>query len=188
MRNPVARMMLAGVLAASMLGATAPASASDAVATAPYCGIVWGSTPKTGGDLRTPNLVRVTTAKDTCWDRVTFEFNGPVNGYDVRYSSTVLTEGQGLNFAPFTAGGAYLSVSLRAPSVPPVFTLNSGAHTTSAPGILTSRTLRDVVFGGSFEGYSTFAVGVRARLPFRVLVLSGPGTHSRIVIDTAHLW
>ena len=50
------------------------------------------------------------------------------------------------------------------------------------------RSLRDVVFGGSFEGYTTFAVGVRARLPFRVFVLSGPGTNSRIVLDIAHQW
>lgn len=50
------------------------------------------------------------------------------------------------------------------------------------------QTLRDVVFGGSFEGYSTFAVGVRARLPFRVFVLSGPGSHGRIVLDVAHRW
>jgi hypothetical protein len=50
------------------------------------------------------------------------------------------------------------------------------------------RTLRDVVFGGSFEGHTTFAVGVRARLPFRVFVLTGPGSHSRIVLDIAHRW
>jgi hypothetical protein len=54
--------------------------------------------------------------------------------------------------------------------------------------VLGYRTLRDVVFGGSFEGYTTFAVGVRARLPFRVFVLAGPGTHSRIVLDVAHQW
>ncbi|GAB3840941.1 hypothetical protein GCM10029963_10770 [Micromonospora andamanensis] len=54
--------------------------------------------------------------------------------------------------------------------------------------VLRYQTLRDVVFGGSFEGYSTFAVGVRARLPFRVFVLAGPGDHSRIVLDVAHQW
>ena len=48
--------------------------------------------------------------------------------------------------------------------------------------------LRDVVYGGTFEGYTTFGVGVRARLPFRVLTLTGPCTRSRIVIDVAHRW
>jgi len=29
---------------------------------------------------------------------------------------------------------------------------------------------------------------VRARLPFRVFVLAGPGNGSRLVIDVAHRW
>jgi hypothetical protein len=29
---------------------------------------------------------------------------------------------------------------------------------------------------------------VRARLPFRVFVLRGPGSGSRLVIDVAHRW
>jgi hypothetical protein len=49
-------------------------------------------------------------------------------------------------------------------------------------------TLRSVVYGGSFEGYTTFGVGVRARLPFRVFTLDGPGRGSRIVVDVAHRW
>ncbi len=31
-------------------------------------------------------------------------------------------------------------------------------------------------------------VGVRARLPFRMFSLAGPGTGSRIVLDVAHRW
>lgn len=49
-------------------------------------------------------------------------------------------------------------------------------------------TLRSVVYGGGFDGYTTFGFGVRARLPFRVFVLDGPGGHSRIVMDVAHHW
>ena len=60
-----------------------------------------------------------------------------------------------------------------------------GAHLASVSGY---RTLRDVVYGGSFEGYTAFGVGVRARPPFRVFTLAGPGNHSRIVIDVAHHW
>lgn len=50
------------------------------------------------------------------------------------------------------------------------------------------RIVFEVVFGGSFEGCTTFAVGVRARLPFRVVPLAGPGAPSRIVVDVAHRW
>lgn len=49
-------------------------------------------------------------------------------------------------------------------------------------------TLRQVAVAGSFEGRTTFGVGVRARLPMWVFVLDGPGTGSRLVIDVAHRW
>jgi len=50
------------------------------------------------------------------------------------------------------------------------------------------RTFRQIGWGGSFEGQTTIGLGVRARLPFRVLVLNGPGSGSRLVVDVAHRW
>jgi hypothetical protein len=50
------------------------------------------------------------------------------------------------------------------------------------------RTFRQVAYAGSFEGQTTIGVGVRARLPFRVFTLAGPGSNSRLVIDVAHHW
>jgi hypothetical protein len=79
-------------------------------------------------------------------------------------------------------------VTLRAPAYDehaPTLDARAGDHVVN---VLRHDTLRDVVFGGSFEGYTTFAVGVRARLPYRVLTLAGPGAHSRIVLDVAHRW
>jgi hypothetical protein len=49
-------------------------------------------------------------------------------------------------------------------------------------------TFRQVAYAGSFEGQTTIGLGVRARLPFRVFILEGPGTGSRLVIDVAHYW
>ena len=50
-------------------------------------------------------------------------------------------------------------------------------------------TFRQVAWAGTYEGYTTLALGVRARLPFRVFSLAGtqPDT-SRLVIDVAHAW
>ena len=48
------------------------------------------------------------------------------------------------------------------------------------------KSFRQVAWAGSFEGYTTIGVGMRRGLPFRVLVLAGPGRHSRIVVDVAH--
>jgi hypothetical protein len=169
---------------AGLTGAVTPAAATGS----PYCGITWGSLPKSGGTLSGAPLVTTRTGQHGCYDRVVFEFNGSANGYAVEYGETY-TDGEGLALSPYTAGGALLSVRLLAPAY-------DGAHRATVPyrvgdhvaNVVRYRTLRDVVFGGSFEGYTTFAVGVRARLPLRVFVLSGPGTHSRIVIDIAHQW
>ena len=88
------------------------------------------------------------------------------------------------------AGGAKLNVQLQEPAYDaqtgaPTYSHSAGEHVDNVNGY---RTLRDVVYGGSFEGYTTFGLGVRARLPFRVFTLAGPGTHSRLVIDVAHQW
>ncbi|MEV4497022.1 hypothetical protein AB0J84_15120 [Micromonospora arborensis] len=178
-------------LAVVVAGLVAGAGSSSAAGTAtgsPYCGITWGSAEKSAGALSSAPLVDVRTGRNDCYDRVVFEFAGPVDGYAVGYGET-WTEGEGLALSPYTAGGALLRVSLRAPAYDDAHQgtvpYAVGAHVAS---LLRYPTLRDVVFGGSFEGYSTFAVGVRARLPFRTFVLAGPGTHSRIVLDVAHQW
>ncbi len=50
------------------------------------------------------------------------------------------------------------------------------------------RTFRQVYWDGSFEGYSTIGLGVRAKLPYRVFLLDGPGDQRRLVVDVAHRW
>ncbi|MET8311461.1 MULTISPECIES: hypothetical protein [unclassified Micromonospora] len=179
-------VVLAGLVAGAGSGATA--STTMAATGSPYCGITWGSADKTAGALSSSPLIEVRTGRHDCYDRVVFEFAGPVNGYSVGYGET-WTEGEGLALSPYTAGGALLRVSLRAPAYDEAHLgtvpYRVGEH---AANLLRYPTLRDVVFGGSFEGYTTFAVGVRARLPFRTFVLAGPGGHSRIVLDVAHQW
>lgn len=176
------------VVLAGLVASAGSSPAAGSTLAAPYCGITWGSADRAAGALSGAPLIDVRTGRHDCYDRVVFEFAGPVDGYAIGYGET-WTEGEGLALSPYTAGGALLRVSLRAPAYDDdhlgTVPYAVGEHVTNA---LRYPTLRDVVFGGSFEGYSTFAVGVRARLPFRAFVLSGPGTHSRIVLDVAHQW
>jgi hypothetical protein len=180
--------LIALVVALSGLVAGAGITSTAAATGAPYCGITWGSQEKAGGSLRSSPLIATRTGQHGCFDRVVFEFDGPVNGFTVGYGET-FTDGEGLALSPYTAGGELLNVRLLAPAY-------DQTHTSTYPyrvgdhvaNVVRYRTLRDVVFGGSFEGYTTLAVGVRARLPFQVTVLAGPGTHSRIVLDIAHQW
>ena len=86
-------------------------------------------------------------------------------------------------------GGARLQVVLHHPSYDeegvPTFGVGVGRRVADVGGY---RTLRSVVAAGSFEGYTTLGVGTRARLPFRVFALAGPGGDTRIVLDVAHRW
>ena len=165
-----------------LVGSIVPADAA-----APYCGITWGSANKVAADTTTgEELTGIRTGRQSCYDRMVFDVNGPASGYDVRYVSNVYAEGSG-QLIPLT-GGAKLRVVLKTPAYN-----ESGSPTYSAtvgqklPGInLTGyQTFRDARYAGSFEGQTTVGVGVRAQLPFRVLKLTNP---HRIVVDVAHFW
>jgi hypothetical protein len=178
-------LAVAVLLVAAALGGSTGVSAAAAP---PRCGVTWGSLPRLHGDLSPAALVNVRTGQHDCYDRVVFDFQGPATGYDVAYADHVYSQGKGdqLN----VAGGAQLRVVLLANA----YDVQTGAVTyphgvgDHVADVTRYQTLRDVVYGGTFEGYTTLGVGVRARLPFRVLTVAGPGTSSRIVIDVAHRW
>jgi hypothetical protein len=186
-RSPIRRTLIAALLAAAaVLGSVVAVSAASQAA--PFCGITWGSLAKTGGTFSTAAVLDTRTGQHECYDRLVFDFNGPVTGYSVGYTDQVTAQGRGLPLN--VAGGARLDVVLLAndrdvATGAQVYPHAAGDHVANVAGY---RALRDVVYGGSFEGHTTFGVGVRARLPFRVVALTGPGTHSRIVVDVADRW
>ncbi len=179
MRRLFALLALAFSVILGPLASSAPA--------APYCGITWGSLPKTADHFSTRPVVAARTGQHECFDRFVVEIDGSAPGYNVRYVPSIYQEGSG-NPIP-TAGGAKIQVTVLAGVQDNegnvVYTRRDGDRVANVAGY---RTFRDAVYAGSFEGYTSFGLGVRARLPFRVFTLSGPGTHSRLVIDVAHQW
>jgi len=177
------RVWLIAVLMAvgSALVAPVPASA------APYCGLVWGSLVKTDSAMSQAKVTNVRTGQHYCFDRLVIDLNGPAGGYTVRYVPQVTQDGSGL---PVTQRGlAFLQITVNAPA----YDDNGNAtYNPANPNELTDvngyQTFRQVAWAGSFEGYSSLGLGVRARLPFRVFTLAGPETGSRLVIDVAHFW
>jgi hypothetical protein len=162
-------------LGSALLGGGAVSAAAPTAAAAVSCPTGWGSLPKMGGKLSPAPGTFQRIGRHPCYDRVVFHFRGGANGYDVRYVKNVYSEGRGAKLT--IKGGAKLEVHLLDPTTH-VSYVNPAGFTT----------LRDVVFGGSFEGYTTFGVGVRARLPFRVFTLHGVGSDRMIVLDIAHRW
>ncbi len=153
------------------------------------CATGWGSTPRTGSPHLAGPLTAVRAGRHACFDRVVVEVAAPAQAaYDVRYVPAVRTDGSGTRVP--LRGAADLQLVVRAPSYDPdtgrlVF---RPAHPRELASTAGYRTLRQVAWAGSFEGQTTLGVGVRARLPFRVTVLPGPGRHSRVVVDVAHTW
>lgn len=182
----------AAALALGIAAATAPAAASASGATvaatgsaaatagtsaAPYCGITWGSLPRSTSTMKVTNVSAVRTGRHTCFDRLVIDQRGPATGYDVRYVSQVIQDGSGKPVP--VAGGAKLQVVTRA----------GATRVPSMPSVSGYTTFRDVKWAGSFEGQTTFGLGVRARLPFRVFTINDSATGtSRLVVDVAHQW
>jgi hypothetical protein len=127
---------------------------------------------------RPGTLVAVRAGRHASFDRLVLEFRGRVPGNRVRYVRQVLTQGQGKRIP--LGGRAALEVVVQASSA---YTPRDPAHVVDVRGF---PALRQVAWGGSFEGYTTVGVGVRTRLPIHVFVLSGPGRNNRLVIDVAH--
>ncbi|HSO16805.1 MAG TPA: hypothetical protein VLS95_12705 [Arthrobacter sp.] len=177
------RVWLIAVLMAvgSALVAPGPASA------APYCGLVWGSLAKVDADMSQAKLTNVRTGQHYCFDRLVIDLNGPVEGYTIRYVPQVTQDGSGLPIP--LRGQAFLQVTVNAPAYDdkgePTYKPANQNELTDVNGY---QTFRQVAWAGSFEGYSTLGLGVRARLPFRVFTLAGPDAGSRLVIDVAHFW
>jgi hypothetical protein len=163
------------------LGALAPGTAG-----ASYCGIQWGSAAKSRTGTASP-LTNVRGGRQTCYDRLVVDFAGKTSGSRVRYVTGVPYQGRSGTIP--LRGGAYLEILVYGPAY------DSAGHATYRPAnsrelvnVSGWTTFRQVAWGGSFEGYTTIGLGVRARLPFRVFTLAGPGSGSRLVVDVAHQW
>ncbi|MFC4375928.1 hypothetical protein ACFO5K_17650 [Nocardia halotolerans] len=162
-------------------------STLPAAATPSYCGLVWGSVEKSSADNTRGTVSDVRAGRHQCFDRLVVDIAGPVTGYWVAYTDRVTQDGSG---APVPLrGGAFLRVTVNAPAYDHAgnSTYNP-AQRTELVDVTGYQTFRQAAWAGSFEGQSGLGLGVRARLPFRVFTLDGPGTGSRVVVDVAHYW
>ncbi|MFI2376344.1 hypothetical protein ACH5AO_14925 [Streptomyces sp. NPDC018964] len=185
-RTICATLVLVG---AALTAAAVPAAATPATAArATACPAGWDSLPESVSGSTTTPVRDVRTGRHACYDRMVVDLPGAARdglGHFVRYVDRLHQDGSGRHIP--VSGGAVLEVRVAAPSYAP----ESGEPTYPAraghplPGVdLTGyRTFRDARFAGSFEGETQIGLGVRARLPFRVLRLD-----DRLVIDVAHDW
>ena len=170
------------VLLAAGLGLLTPGPASADS----YCGLAWGSLAKADPAMSQAKVVNVRTGRHYCFDRLVIDLNGRVAGYTVRYVPQVVQDGSGVPIA--LRGSAFLQVTVNAPAYEGSNPTYSPANKAELSDVGGCQTFRQVAWAGSFEGYTSLGLGVRARLPFRVFALDGPDSGSRLVIDVAHFW
>jgi hypothetical protein len=128
-------------------------------------------------------LERVAVAGHEGYDRVVFQFRNGLPGYRVEYVDPPLREDGSGNVVDLE-GNAFLVVRMEPASgfdltVPEGKLIYTGPRRIAGDG---TSTVREIVRTGDFEAVLTWAIGLEARVPFRVLTLDDP---SRIVVDIA---
>lgn len=185
--TPIRLLVLTVAAALGAVVLTTPAQA------APFCGITWGSLPEAASAADTEMVNNVRAGRHECFDRLVVDLGGQdtsFGSYDVRYVPLVYSEGKGDPMP--VRGDADLQIVVRAPAYDqygnPTFTPVNRREVVNLTGY---STFRQLAWGGSYEAQTTMALGVRARLPFRVFVLKGVANSDlgpRLVIDVAHRW
>jgi hypothetical protein len=183
MKRLAATTAVTSLLASVLVAGVTP----SAHAHSSYCGIRWGSQPKDVSTMSAGSLVNVRAGRHKCFDRLVLDSDGDLKGYSVRYVDQVRADGSG--HAVPVRGGARIAVVATAPAH------DDAGQATYRPAkdsrlvnVSGWRTFRQLAWAGTFEGQTTVGLGVRARLPFRVFLLDGPGAGSRLVVDVAHRW
>jgi hypothetical protein len=127
-------------------------------------------------------LERVAVGSHEGYDRVVFQFRDGLPGYRVEYAEPPLHEDGSGNVVELD-GNAFVVVRMEPASgfdltVPEGKLVYTGPRRLPGPGT----PVLEVVRTGDFEAVLTWAVGLEARVPYRVLTLENP---ARIVVDFA---
>ncbi len=125
----------------------------------------------------TTTLREIRAASHVGFDRVVFEFDGPLpTGRNISYVPEIIADGSGLPV--LVIGKALLSVSFS----PATNHDDNGTIFTDARITMGLPNVIQVVRSGDFEGVVSFGIGLAKREPFHVFTLLNP---SRVVIDIA---
>lgn len=140
--------------------------------------------------LSSYTVTGVRAANQDCFDRIVIDLSGTSSvkpGYQARYVSSVVSEGKGE--AMPLRGAAFLRVSVGAPAYDktgnPTYQPANKAEVLDAATLTPLAVVKQVAFAGSFEGMTTFGIGLSAQKPFLVTFLDDGGK-PRLVIDIAH--
>jgi len=164
-------LTLAATVGLALTATTASASSTDLPPPTNTATVIGTGT---GGQL-----INVRTGRHATYDRTVFDFTGGTPGYRVEYG-TLIHQARGDNVP--LAGAAALVIVFHWATA---HDINTGAPTYDMGRTLDPKlpTLRQIKFGGDFEGYVSAGLGLTGRVGFRVFQLHSP---DRVVVDVAH--
>jgi hypothetical protein len=124
-------------------------------------------------------LRRVRAGRNKDFDRLVFDFDGPVPGVSVRYVPKLLQDGSG-QVIPLR-GRAVVEIVIR----PAVAHHEDGSSSLTGPlpDLTGFAAFRQVADAGDFEAVLTWGIGVASRTGLRATTLTGP---SRVAVDVWH--
>ena len=143
----------------------------------------WTTHPVSRRNNQSSYVRVVRVAKQRAFDRVVFEFAGPVPNYRLEYLRSKYFEDESGRHRIRIAGTAFIHVSLNMISAD-----ETQVRFMDAPGFVPKGKLKlpavaQVEERTLFEGFYDFLIGVNGRKAFRVSELANP---SRLVIDFKH--
>ena len=170
-QSRITRLVVAALVVTGTATVAAASTSEATASSSTTCsGITWGSLPKADGFVAYVPEVTTQAVGDVV----------PLRG-GAKLQVVVMGEVLGVRTGRHECYDRL--VIDRAPNAQ--FTALPGQEVANVTGY---STFREVAYGGSFEGYTTIGVGVRARLPMRVFTLPGPGNGDRVVVDVTHHW
>ena len=122
-------------------------------------------------------------AKQKGFDRVVFEFEGPMPNYSIRYLKGRIFEDEGGPHRIRMAGKAFIQITFNQIPMDEIQAGFSTGKSFSPEGKLKMAALLEVQEKTLFEGFYDFLLGIKSRRAFRVTELSHP---SRLAIDFKH--
>jgi len=124
-------------------------------------------------------LERVAVGRHEGYDRVVFQFTNALPGYKVEYVQPPLIE-DGSGDTVDVAGNAFVVVRMEPASG---FDLNTGEGELVYKGpkrLPGTGVVKEVARTGDFEAVLSWAIGLEAKVPFRVTTAASP---SRLIVD-----
>jgi hypothetical protein len=184
-------VVVALALAAPKAMASTSAQGATSAPAVRFCGLDWTDADEEAGPQIQGHIQRARASESNCSDALMLDLGShtPDPGYHARYTAHCIQDASGQQMP--MRGGAILTLTVFAPGAASFPANKANLIATRNPdGSYIYNDFRQIRSAGNFEGISTFCVGLKWRLPFKVTVIhpAANGFRSTVKLRVAHFW